>query len=172
MLPPFSDRNISKKNSPQQTAETAAAQKKNLRKGLFKTTSSKTTERKIQAPNVMKETTYGENTTGIWGPRGALNPVRSSGEWCAFLSSLSKTSFRCTNRCTKTSQRIPISPTVADYRTSNLLILHMPAVDRPPVTAEVASSSLVVPAIFSSTYALCPWLTEPPLLASNHPEKR
>src|SRR5207253_1208323 len=51
-------------------------------------------------------------------------------------------------RCTKTSQRIPISPTVADYRTSSLLILHMPAVDRPPVTAEVASSSLVVPAIF------------------------
>ena len=55
----------------------------------------------------------------------------------------------CTKRCTKTSQRIPMSPTVADYRTSNLLILLMPAVDRPPVTAEVASSSLVVPAILS-----------------------
>jgi hypothetical protein len=55
----------------------------------------------------------------------------------------------CTKRCTKTSQRILISPTVADYRTSNLLILLMPAVDRPPVTAEVASSSLVVPAILS-----------------------
>jgi hypothetical protein len=51
---------------------------------------------------------------------------------------------RCTNRCTKTSQRIPMSPMVADYRTSNLLILLMPAV---ALTAEVASSSLVVPAI-------------------------
>ena len=38
-----------------------------------------------------------------------------------------------------------MSPTVADYRTSNLLILYMPAA----VTAEVASSSLVVPAIHS-----------------------
>src|SRR6266576_1102929 len=57
---------------------------------------------------------------------------------------------RCTNRCTKTSQRIPISPTVADYRTCNLLILRVPAVDRQTVTAEVASSSLVVPAIFFS----------------------
>jgi hypothetical protein len=40
-------------------------------------------------------------------------------------------------------------PTVADNRTSNLLILRGPAADRPPVTAEVASSSLVVPAIHS-----------------------
>src|SRR5580658_5343427 len=62
----------------------------------------------------------------------------------------------CTNRCTKTSQRIPISPTVADYRTCNLLILRVPAVERPTVTAEVASSSVVVPAIFSITYALSP----------------
>ena len=40
-------------------------------------------------------------------------------------------------------------PTVADYRTSNLLILRVPATERVPVTAEVASSSLVVPAISS-----------------------
>jgi hypothetical protein len=46
------------------------------------------------------------------------------------------------------SQRIPILPTVADYRTSNLLILLVPAVERWTVTAEVASSSLVVPAKF------------------------
>ena len=39
-------------------------------------------------------------------------------------------------------QRIPIGPTVADYRTSNLLILLAPVEDFPPVTAEVASSSL------------------------------
>ncbi|SRR6266480_5697902 len=56
----------------------------------------------------------------------------------------------CTKPCTKASQRIPV--TVADYRTSNLLILLMPAVDRPPVTAVVASSSLV-PAIFSPAAA-------------------
>jgi hypothetical protein len=49
-----------------------------------------------------------------------------------------------------------MKPTVADYRTSNLLILLAPVVDFPPVTAEVASSSLVVPAIFSITYALWP----------------
>src|SRR6266576_4186812 len=41
-------------------------------------------------------------------------------------------------------------PTVADYRTSNLLILRVPATARVPVTAEVASSSLVVPAISSA----------------------
>jgi hypothetical protein len=35
------------------------------------------------------------------------------------------------------------------------LILLVPVIDFPPVTAEVASSSLVVPAIFSITYALC-----------------
>ena len=40
-------------------------------------------------------------------------------------------------------------PTVADYRTSNLLILRVPATARVPVTAEVASSSLVVPAILT-----------------------
>src|SRR6266446_3712009 len=42
-----------------------------------------------------------------------------------------------------------MTPTVADYRTSNLLILRVPATARVPVTAEVASSSLVVPAILS-----------------------
>ena len=52
----------------------------------------------------------------------------------------------------KTSQRRPIHPTVADNRTRNLLILRAPVVDFPPVTAEVASSSLVVPAILSITY--------------------
>jgi hypothetical protein len=41
-----------------------------------------------------------------------------------------------------------MTPTVADYRTSNLLILRAPATAR-AVTAEVASSSLVVPAIHS-----------------------
>src|SRR6266566_6240089 len=70
---------------------------------------------------------------------------------------------RCTNRGTKTSQLIPISPTVADYRTSNLLILCVPAVDRPTVTAEVASSSLVVPAILfkrlNSTFERMAWYT-------------
>ncbi len=42
-----------------------------------------------------------------------------------------------------------MGPTVADYRTSNLLILRLPAA----VTAEVASSSLVVPAIHSKRVA-------------------
>ena len=44
-------------------------------------------------------------------------------------------------------------PTVADYRTSNLLILRAPAIEKVPVTAEVASSSLVVPAIHSKRVA-------------------
>jgi hypothetical protein len=51
------------------------------------------------------------------------------------------------NRLHKKSQCIPIWPTVADYRTSNLLILRVPVVEGRTVTAEVASSSLVVPAI-------------------------
>jgi hypothetical protein len=41
-----------------------------------------------------------------------------------------------------------MKPVVADYRTRNLLILREPATARVPVTTEVASSSLVVPAIF------------------------
>jgi hypothetical protein len=44
-------------------------------------------------------------------------------------------------------QCIPIDPMDADYRTCNLLILLAPVEDLTPVTAEVASSSLVVPAI-------------------------
>jgi hypothetical protein len=40
-----------------------------------------------------------------------------------------------------------MKPTVADYRTRNLLILLVPASEVQSVTAEVASSSLVVPAI-------------------------
>ena len=40
-------------------------------------------------------------------------------------------------------------PMVADNRTLKLLILRRPEVERPTVTAEVASSSLVVPAILS-----------------------
>src|SRR6266550_1472950 len=40
-----------------------------------------------------------------------------------------------------------MKPTGADNRTRNLLILRAPATARVPVTAEVASSSLVVPAI-------------------------
>jgi hypothetical protein len=47
----------------------------------------------------------------------------------------------------KNRPTMPTNPTVADYRTSNRLILRVPAVERPTVTAEVASSSLVVPAI-------------------------
>ena len=42
-----------------------------------------------------------------------------------------------------------MTPTVADNRTCNLLILLAPASELPSVTAEVASSSLVVPAILS-----------------------
>jgi hypothetical protein len=51
-----------------------------------------------------------------------------------------------------------MAPTVADYRTRNLLILRAPAIDFPPVTAEVASSSLVVPAILlkDSQLGRCP----------------
>ncbi len=62
----------------------------------------------------------------------------------------------CTNRCTRTSLPCPIPPTVADYRTSNLLILRRPVGEGAPVTAEVASSSLVVPAIFPITYRPAP----------------
>ena len=47
----------------------------------------------------------------------------------------------------KMRQQSPTKPTVADYRTPNLLTLRVPVVEWPPVTAEVASSSLVVPAI-------------------------
>jgi hypothetical protein len=47
---------------------------------------------------------------------------------------------------------------VADNRTPNLLILREPAVDRPPVTAEVASSSLVVPAISFQSVTRKEWL--------------
>jgi hypothetical protein len=42
-----------------------------------------------------------------------------------------------------------MKPTVADSRTPNRLILRGPAGDLPPVTAEVAGSSAVVPAIDS-----------------------
>jgi hypothetical protein len=46
-----------------------------------------------------------------------------------------------------------MKPTVADYRTRNLLILRGPTVEQPPVTAEVAGSSPVVPAIhFQGTF--------------------
>jgi|HubBroStandDraft_6_1064221.scaffolds.fasta_scaffold22817_2 hypothetical protein len=47
----------------------------------------------------------------------------------------------------KASQHCPTKPAAADYRMRNLLILCAPGEDNPPVTAEVASSSLVVPAI-------------------------
>jgi hypothetical protein len=46
-----------------------------------------------------------------------------------------------------------MKPTVADSRTPNRLILRGPAGDLPPVTAEVASSSLVVPAIHSEAFS-------------------
>jgi hypothetical protein len=45
-----------------------------------------------------------------------------------------------------------MTPVVADYRARNLLILLVSASEAPPVTAEVASLSLVVPAILSRTY--------------------
>jgi hypothetical protein len=44
-----------------------------------------------------------------------------------------------------------MKPTVADSRTPNRLILRGPAGDLPPVTAEAAGSSPVVPAIFSNS---------------------
>src|SRR5262249_57036368 len=56
---------------------------------------------------------------------------------------------RITNRITRASLPCPIAPTVADHRTRNLLILRVPASERPPVTAEAAGSSPVVPAILS-----------------------
>jgi hypothetical protein len=43
-----------------------------------------------------------------------------------------------------------MKPTVADSRTPNRLILREPAGDLPPVTAEAAGSSPVVPAILFS----------------------
>ena len=55
---------------------------------------------------------------------------------------------RCINRCTKSFRPCPISPTVADYCRRIRLIPLRPASELPTVTAEVASSSLVVPAIF------------------------
>jgi hypothetical protein len=45
----------------------------------------------------------------------------------------------------------PMKPTVADSRTPNRLILRGPAGDLPPVTAEAAGSSPVVPTIFSNS---------------------
>jgi hypothetical protein len=42
-----------------------------------------------------------------------------------------------------------MNPTVADHHTRNRLIPRRPARELPTVTAEVASSSLVVPAIYS-----------------------
>ena len=68
----------------------------------------------------------------------------------SFLPSLARARHGlngCTNRCTKTSLRCPMKPTVADSRTPNRLILRGPAGDLPPVTAEAAGSSPVVPAI-------------------------
>ena len=61
---------------------------------------------------------------------------------------------RCTNRCTKPFRPCPISPTVADYCRRIRLIPLSPASELPTVTAEVASSSLVVPAIHSKTLNL------------------
>ena len=56
---------------------------------------------------------------------------------------------RCTKRRTKTSLPCLTAPTVADYRTRNLLILRAPAVGVSPVTAEAAGSSPVIPATHS-----------------------
>jgi hypothetical protein len=50
-----------------------------------------------------------------------------------------------------------MKPTVADSRTPNRLILRGPAGDLPPVTAEAAGSSPVVPAIlFTARLLECP----------------
>ena len=50
---------------------------------------------------------------------------------------------RLLNRCTKAAQPSPITPTGADYRTSNLLILLVPADDPASVTTEVAIFGLM-----------------------------
>ena len=78
-------------------------------------------------------------------------PCRSAGRGGNLIVSYGTASGRqrrrCTNRCTKSNQPRPVNATVADYRTCNRLILSRPASELPTVTAEVASSSLVVPAI-------------------------
>src|ERR1700690_512486 len=66
------------------------------------------------------------------------------------------------NALHNTSLLCPMWPTVADNRTRNLLTLRAPVVDFTPVTAEVASSSLVVPAIHSKTVRLNPTTRPPP----------
>jgi hypothetical protein len=58
----------------------------------------------------------------------------------------------------KAAQPSPITPIGADNRTSNLLILLVPADDPASVTAEVASSSLVVPAILFQSLTKDEWL--------------
>jgi len=69
-------------------------------------------------------------------------PASSFGVHCALqVESLHKPLHRI-------FQRGPITPTVADNRTRNRLILRRPAGERPTVTAEAAGSSPVVPAIF------------------------
>ena len=68
-------------------------------------------------------------------------------------------------------QGVPTRPTVADNRTRNLLILRRPADDFAPVTAEVASSSLVVPAIlFNHLQALI--LTDQGILGDDKRQTR
>src|SRR5262249_48885196 len=68
--------------------------------------------------------------------------------WPALLQKSPKPpSLHCTNRRTKPSLPCPLTPTVADYRTRNRLILRVPASERPPVTAEAAGSGPVAPAI-------------------------
>jgi hypothetical protein len=57
-----------------------------------------------------------------------------------------------------------MTPTVADNRTRNLLILRGPASDRPSVTAEAAGSSPVVPAILKKPLTDFP---ETPLWVQN-----
>ena len=46
-----------------------------------------------------------------------------------------------------------MKPTVADNRNPNLLILRVPVSELPPVTAEAAGSSPVVPAIHSKAFS-------------------
>src|SRR6516162_4956613 len=69
------------------------------------------------------------------------------GTYLYLTTGLRKQRRRCTNRCTKSFRPCPINSSVADYCRRIRLIPLSPANELPTVTAEVASSSLVVPAI-------------------------
>ena len=85
-----------------------------------------------------------------------LHSARASANWRMNVSGILGPERRCTNRCTKSFRPCPISPTVAGYCRRIRLIPLSPASELPTVTAEVASSSLVVPAILSKELASVP----------------